>query len=95
MHIVLNKYIYFLIVNCISVVSDIKYHSEVWVSKFLNSSERRLLFSPKLYLFDQKYSKNSNIVKYYLQFSIIQSLMVQPQIRTSWDSMENANKKRK
>ncbi len=24
------------------------------------------LCSPRLYLFDQKYSKNSNIVKYYL-----------------------------
>ncbi len=33
--------------------------------------ERSLLCSPRLHLFDQKYNKNSNIVKYFLQFKII------------------------
>ncbi len=32
---------------------------------FFNVFERSLLCSPKLHLFDQKYNKNSNIVKYY------------------------------
>jgi len=36
---------------------------------FLNVYERSLLCSPRLYLSDQKYSKNSNAVKYY--FSIL------------------------
>ncbi len=35
------------------------------VSKKLHVFEKSLLCSPRLHLFDQKYSKNSNIVKYY------------------------------
>ncbi len=34
-------------------------------SKVFKVVERSFLYSPKLHLFDQKYSKNSNIVKYY------------------------------
>ncbi len=50
-----------------------------------NIFERRLLCSPRLHLFDQKYIKNRNIVKYYnakdlynlrIWCSIIQLLLV-------------------
>ncbi len=32
---------------------------------FLNVPQTSILCSPMLHIFDQKYSKNSNIVKYY------------------------------
>ncbi len=35
---------------------------------FENIIERSLLCSPRLHLFDQKYSKNSNIVKYFSNY---------------------------
>ncbi len=37
-------------------------------STIFNVFERRLFCSPRLHLFEQKYSKNSNIVKYYYHF---------------------------
>ncbi len=38
---------------------------------FLNVFERSLLCSPCLHLFDEKYSKNSNIVQLYYNYSNI------------------------
>ncbi len=47
----------------------------IQIMTFFCVLERSLLCSQKLHLFDQKYSKNSNIVKYYYnlkqQFSIL------------------------
>ncbi len=37
---------------------------QIFFLDFENTIERSLLCSPRLHLFDQKYSKNSNIVKY-------------------------------
>ncbi len=61
-----------------------------------NIFETSFLCSSWLHLFDKKYSKNGNGVKYYYNFKYMFSIWiyvynVQPQIRKSWDSMENAN----
>ncbi len=42
-------------------------NTTVQVGKIIYVSEWRLFCFPRLHLFDKKYSKNSNIVKYYLK----------------------------
>ncbi len=58
------------------------------VSKiFLNVFERRLLCSPSLYLFDQKYSRNSDIVKHYYNLKCLFSILIYfetKRIEKSW-----------
>ncbi len=44
-------------------IYDIQYHSKVLNSKIFNYFLKKSLLFTKLYLFDPKYSKNSNIVK--------------------------------
>ncbi len=43
---------------------------------FLYVFERSLLCSPRLHLFDQKYIKNSNMVKYYYNFKQLFSICI-------------------
>ncbi len=51
---------YFILWN----VVQIHYHSKFWGQDFMNVFERSLFCSPGFHLFDQKYNKNGNIVKY-------------------------------
>ncbi len=52
--------------------------TQVWVlcSKIISSFLKEVLCSPRYYLFDKKYSKNSNIVKYKLQIIIFNYIYI-------------------
>jgi len=43
---------------------------------FLHVFKRRIFFSPGLYLFSQKYSKNSTILKYYYHLKYLFSMLI-------------------